>query len=184
MFLEGVKAALTADAAFKAAGTTMPPTKGLRAAGRVYAGWGFSQAFYWDQVYKRMGHSRRLGLDLAFSSLEDFVVWFWGATSSTRGAMPTTCSRCCGPGGTATSANASFNGDLRPLRSITARADRAYQAEKDLYFPPEDEEWAGQHIPNGEVRVIPGVWGHFAGSGDSPVDLQYIDDVLKELLAT
>ena len=40
------------------------------------------------------------------------------------------------------------------------------------------------HIPNAEFRVIPGVWGHFAGSGDSPVDLQYIDDVLKELLAT
>lgn len=38
--------------------------------------------------------------------------------------------------------------------------------------------------PNGEVRVIPGVWGHFAGSGDSPVDLEYIDGVLKELLAT
>jgi hypothetical protein len=37
---------------------------------------------------------------------------------------------------------------------------------------------------HGEVRVIPGVWGHFAGSGDSPVDLEYIDGVLKELLAT
>lgn len=32
--------------------------------------------------------------------------------------------------------------------------------------------------------MIPGVWGHFAGSGDSPVDLEYIDGVLKELLAT
>jgi hypothetical protein len=56
--------------------------------------------------------------------------------------------------------------------------------EKDLYFPPEDEHYASQYIPNGEVRVIPGVWGHFAGSGDSPVDLEYIDGVLKELLAT
>ena len=34
---------------------------------RVYAGWGFSQAFYWDQVYKEMG----------YSSLEDFLVGFW-----------------------------------------------------------------------------------------------------------
>jgi homoserine O-acetyltransferase/O-succinyltransferase len=32
--------------------------------------------------------------------------------------------------------------------------------------------------------VIPGVWGHFAGSGDSAVDLKYIDDVVKELLAS
>ena len=77
VFLEGVKAALTADAAFKEGWYDAPPVKGLRAAARVYAGWGFSQAFYWDQVYKRMGHSRRLGLDLAFPSLEDFLVWFW-----------------------------------------------------------------------------------------------------------
>ena len=32
--------------------------------------------------------------------------------------------------------------------------------------------------------MIPGVWGHFAGSGDSAVDLEYIDNVLKELLAS
>ena len=57
VFLEGVKAALTADAAFKEGWYDAPPVKGLRAAGRVYAGWGFSQAFFWDQVYKRMGHS-------------------------------------------------------------------------------------------------------------------------------
>lgn len=34
------------------------------------------------------------------------------------------------------------------------------------------------------ISAVPGVWGHFAGSGDSPVDLEYIDGVLKELLAT
>ena len=28
---------------------------GLRAFARVYAGWGFSQAFYWDEVYERLG---------------------------------------------------------------------------------------------------------------------------------
>jgi len=54
---------------------------------------------------------------------------------------------------------------------------------KDLYFPPEDEEYASQYIPNGEFDVIPGVWGHFAGGGANPVDTKYIDDVLKKLLA-
>jgi homoserine O-acetyltransferase/O-succinyltransferase len=67
VFLEGVKSALTADAAFKAGWYTEKPTKGLRAAARVYAGWGFSQAFYWQQEYKTMG----------YSSLEDFLVGFW-----------------------------------------------------------------------------------------------------------
>ena len=67
VFLEGVKAALTADDAFKGGWYDEKPQKGLRAAARVYAGWGFSQAFYWDQVYKELG----------FTSLEDFLVGFW-----------------------------------------------------------------------------------------------------------
>ena len=65
MFLEGVKAALTADAAFMDGWYKEKPAKGLRAMARVYAGWGFSQAFY------------RVRLDLerlGYSSLEDFLV--------------------------------------------------------------------------------------------------------------
>ena len=34
---------------------------------RVYAGRDFSQAFHWDQVYRKLG----------YSSLEDFLVGFW-----------------------------------------------------------------------------------------------------------
>ncbi len=52
VFLEGVKAALTADAKFQG-GWYSPndlPVTGLRAAARVYAGWGFSQPFYWQKV--------------------------------------------------------------------------------------------------------------------------------------
>ena len=35
-----------------------------------------------------------------------------------------------------------------------------------------------------EVRVIPGVWGHFAGGGANPVDTAFIDGAVRELLAT
>ena len=77
-----------------------------------------------------------------------------------------------------------FGGDhVKALRSIKARLI-AMPALKDLYFPPEDEEYASQYIPNGEVRVIPGVWGHFAGSGDCVVDRKWIDDVIRELLSS
>ena len=55
-------------------------------------------------------------------------------------------------------------------------------AEKDLYFPPEDEAWASQHIPQGDVRVIPGVWGHFAGGGKNPDDTAFIDAAIREML--
>ena len=42
VFLEGVKAALTADNTFAGGDYTAPPEAGLRAFGRVYAGWAYS----------------------------------------------------------------------------------------------------------------------------------------------
>jgi homoserine O-acetyltransferase/O-succinyltransferase len=67
VFLEGVKGALTADGTFHGGWYAEQPVAGLRAAARVYAGWGFSQAFYWDEVWREMG----------YTSLEDFLVGFW-----------------------------------------------------------------------------------------------------------
>jgi homoserine O-acetyltransferase/O-succinyltransferase len=174
VFLEGVKAALTADAAF-AGGWYRPdalPVTGLRAAARVYAGWGFSQAFYWDEVWREMGHT----------SLEDFLVGFWeGFFLDDRD-----------PNNLLTMLDTWWNGDVgstpgfgsteEALASITARC-LVLPAEKDLYFPPEDEQWAVGHIPSAELRVIPGVWGHFAGGGANPVDTAYIDAAVRDLLA-
>lgn len=51
VFLEGAKAALQADAAWKGGWYDEPPTTGLRAVGRVNAGWGLSQAYYREKVY-------------------------------------------------------------------------------------------------------------------------------------
>lgn len=50
VFLEGVKGALTADSLCQDGWYEKVPYKGLRAAARVYAGWGFSQSFYWNEV--------------------------------------------------------------------------------------------------------------------------------------
>ncbi len=184
VFLEGVKAALQADSAFHDGFYTEQPTKGLRAVGRVYAGWGFSQAFYWDRVYEKMGFSARLGVDLAYSSLEDFLVGYWeGHFLGQRDANDLLTQLWTWQHGDV-GATPGFDGDwIKALRSIKAKLI-ALPAKKDLYFCPEDEEYASQYIPNGEVRVIPGVWGHFAGSGDNPVDAAYIDSVAKELLAS
>ncbi|WP_020666083.1 alpha/beta fold hydrolase [Amycolatopsis nigrescens] len=173
VFLEGVKAALTADDAFRGGWYEQQPVKGLRAAARVYAGWGFSQAFYWDRVYRELG----------YSSLEDFLVGFWeGFFLDDRDAnnlltMLWTWQHAD------VGRTPGFDGDtVAALRSITAKAI-VLPAEKDLYFPPEDEAWACRHIANAEHRVIPGVWGHFAGGGANPVDVEFIDAALKELLA-
>jgi homoserine O-acetyltransferase len=174
VFLEGVKSALTADAVFAGGwyGDDLPTT-GLRAAARVYAGWGFSQAFYWERVYERMG----------YSSLEDFLVAFWegffldGRDPNNLLTMLWTWQN--GDVGL----TPGFNGDTEAaLASIKATA-MVMPAEKDLYFPPEDEAWAVSHMPNAELRVIPGIWGHFAGHGSNPKDTEFIDTAIRELLA-
>jgi homoserine O-acetyltransferase/O-succinyltransferase len=175
VFLEGVKSALTADAAFKG-GWYDPaelPVTGLRAFARVYAGWGFSQAFYWDQVYKEMG----------YSSLEDFLVGFWeGFFLDDRDPNNLLTMLWTWQNGDV-GKTPGFDGDtVKALGSIKAKLI-ALPAEKDLYFPPEDEAWTASHIPDAEHRVIPGVWGHFAGGGVNPVDTDFIDGVLKDLLS-
>jgi homoserine O-acetyltransferase/O-succinyltransferase len=71
----------------------------------------------------------------------------------------------------------------KALGSIEAKAI-VMPAEKDLYFPPEDEEYAVKHMPSAELRVIPSVRGHFAGGGINPDDTKFIDDALKELLTS
>jgi len=184
VFLEGVKAALTAPEAFKGGWYDEKPVECLRAAGRVYAGWGFSQAFFWDRVYTKMGYSRRLGVELAFPSLDDFLVEYWEGHFLDRRDVNDLLAMLWTWQYGDVGATPGFEGDhVKALQSIKARLI-ALPGEKDLYFPPEDEQYASQYIPHGEVRVIPGVWGHFAGSGDSPVDLESIDGVLKELLAS
>ena len=150
VFLEGVKAALTADHAFKGGWYDEMPevSKGIRSLARVYAGWGFSQAFYWDQVYKQMG----------YSSLEDFLVGFWeGFFLDNRDPNNLLAMLWTWQNGNVGN-TPGFDGDhIKALQSIKAKLV-ALPAEKDLYFPPEDEEYAAQHIPNGTVNVIPGVW--------------------------
>jgi homoserine O-acetyltransferase len=173
VFLEGVKAALTADAAWNGGWYTTPPTRGLRAVGRVYAGWGLSQPFYMQQLWRELG----------FSSLEDFLVGYWEGFFLKKDANNLLAMLWSWQHGDI-SDNPVFKGDFKKaLGAIRARAI-VMPAERDLYFPVADNEWEVSHMPIAECRPIPGVWGHFAGGGSSPVDTRFIDGALKELLAT
>src|ERR1700731_3538676 len=50
VFLEGIKYALMADPAWHDGYFAEPPLRGLRAMGRIYAGWALSQAFYREEL--------------------------------------------------------------------------------------------------------------------------------------
>ncbi len=174
VFLEGVKAALTADDAWANGWYEKSPTKGLRAMGRVYAGWAVSQAFYREEVYR----------DIGYSSLEDYLVEFWegrrlGADANDLLAMLRTWQNAD------ISANEKYNGDFaRALGSITARAI-VMPGRTDLYFPPEDNEIEVSMMPNAELRPIESIWGHLAGGpGFNPPDAAFVNAALRELLGS
>ena len=174
VFLEGVKAALTADDAWAGGWYDKPPAKGLRAMGRVYAGWAVSQAFYREEVYLKIG----------YSSLEDYLVAFWegrrmGSDANDLLAMLWTWQNAD------ISANDLYGGDFeKALGAITAKAI-VMPGRTDLYFPPEDNELEVARMPNAEFRPIESIWGHLAGGpGANEPDTKAVDDAIRELLAS
>ena len=174
VFLEGVKAALTADDAWQHGWYDKPPTKGLRAMARVYAGWGFSQAFYREELDLK---------ELGYSSLEDFLVAFWEGFFLPKDANNLLTMLWTWQHGDI-SANEIYHGDFdRALGSIKAKAT-VMPGQTDLYFPPEDSEYEVSKMPNAKLQPMPSIWGHFAGGpGLNPRDVEFLDEALKELLA-
>jgi homoserine O-acetyltransferase/O-succinyltransferase len=171
LFLEGVKAALTCDAAFADGWYENPPVKGLRAFSRVYAGWAFSQDFFREREYCKMG----------LASMEDAVRFLEGYFRRNDAndllAMLWTWQHAD------ISANRSYNGDFAAtLGAIRARAI-VMPSETDLYFRVRDNQLEVDLMPNAELRPIPSIWGHAAGLGVNPTDNEFIDTALRELLA-
>ena len=73
---------------------------------------------------------------------------------------------------------------MKALGSIKAKA-LVMPSRTDPYFPPEDNKIEVGHMPNIKLRVIPSIWGHLAGvPGLNPGDTHFIDNSLKELLAS
>ena len=174
VFLEGVKAALTADDAYQGGWYERPPAKGLRAMGRVYAGWAVSQAFYREEVYLRIG----------YSSLEDYLVEFWEGRRQEADANDLLAMLWTWQQGDI-SANPIYGGDFgKALGAIKAKAF-VMPGKTDLYFPPEDNELEVAQMPNAELRTIQSIWGHMAGGpGFNPEDVRFLDSAIKELLAS
>ncbi|MCH7736142.1 MAG: alpha/beta fold hydrolase [Chloroflexi bacterium] len=174
VFLEGVKAAITADSDWAGGSYEKPPLTGLRAMGRVYAGWAVSQAFYREEVY----------LGLGYASLEDYLVNFWEARRTSADANDLLLMIWTWQNADI-SGNHVYGGDFgKALGAIKAKAI-VMPGRTDLYFPPEDNEIEVAQMPNAELRPIESIWGHLAGGpGFNPVDSKFVDDALKEILAS
>ncbi len=173
VFLEGVKAALTADPLWQDGWFATQPVRGFQAMGRVYAGWGLSQAFYREEVWRTIG----------FSSLEDFLVGSWEMNFRRRDANDLLAMLWAWQHADI-SANELYGGEIdKALAAITADA-MVMPCETDLYFTVEDSRREVARMARAELRPIPSIWGHRAGNPAlNPEDARFIDDAVIELLA-
>ena len=171
VFLEGVKAALKADAAYKEGNYESPPVKGLKAFGRIYAGWAFSQTFYREKMYKLKG------FDSAEALLQD-----WEQDHLDWDANDLLCKLSSWQHGDI-SQQPPYQGDFaKALAAIKAKTI-VIACDNDLYFRPEDNAIEVAHIKNGELRVYQSAWGHCVASpGNDPEFEKYLDSAIEELL--
>jgi homoserine O-acetyltransferase len=171
VFLEGVKAALEADAAFAGGNYREPPLKGLAAFGRVYAGWAYSQAFFRERLYEQLGHASPQALLSA-----------WAREHQAYDANDLLCVLSSWQRADI-SDNALYGGDLpKALAAIEARAI-IMPCSTDLYFPPEDSRVEVQLIRHAELRILDSKFGHIAGGpGRVPRDTAFVEAAILDLL--
>jgi len=172
VFLEGVRSALCADASWNDGAYTSPPERGLRAFARVYAGWGFSQTFYREGLYRDLGYAtiEDLLVDWEEEHVNDWdandllqMLWSWQ-----KGDI---------------SANPLYGEDFpAALAAIRARAI-VMPCTQDLYFPPEDSVIEVSHMAHAELRPFDSAFGHCAASpGALPAFDRFFDQAVADLL--
>jgi homoserine O-acetyltransferase len=173
VFLEGIRAILTADAGYHNGRFKERPVAAIRAFARSYAGWAMSQAFYRERVWSGIG----------FASLEDYLVRAWEGNYLRRSAEDL-LSMIDTWYASDISDNPVFQGDLaKALAAITARAI-IMPSTTDLYFTVADGEAETRLMPHAEFRPIESIWGHRAGNPvQCPADEAVLRRAVQDLLA-
>lgn len=170
--LDGMRAALMAAIGFDPNKINQLASAHMRTVGRVYAGWGLSQTYYREELYR----------DLGFDSLEEFVVGVW--EDSFMKMDPHNVLAMLWTGQNADiSVNPVYKGDFdEALRNIKALA-YVMPGSTDLFCTSDENEYEAMLIPNAVLNPIESIWGHFAGRGINNVDNNFIDVNLKRMLS-
>ncbi|MDR6433321.1 alpha/beta fold hydrolase [Brucella pseudogrignonensis] len=172
LFFDSVRAAIELDANFEQGFYTKQPLCGLRVAARIYAAWGFSQAFFREKLDERA---------LGYKSLDDFLVNFWEDWFLKRDANNVLAHLWTGQHADI-SANEKYLGDLDQALAAIKADTMIMPASSDLYFPVKDAAWETSRIPKAELRILETVWGHVAGEGLNDADTKVIETAIFELL--
>tara|TARA_R110002110_G_scaffold104128_4_gene262806 strand:+ start:21521 stop:22552 length:1032 start_codon:yes stop_codon:yes gene_type:complete len=151
VFLEGAKAALTCDQGFQSGHYQNPPEQGLKAFGRVYAGWAYSQAFFRHELWRHLG----------FNSIEA-LLQFWEHDHLTQDANNLLTVLDTWQGGDI-SDNPVFKGDYNAALAAITMPTRMMPSTTDLYFAAEDAAGDAVQMPGAKFETLASDWGHIAG---------------------
>jgi homoserine O-acetyltransferase len=170
VFLSGLIRAITSDPDWNDGFyTDKPPIKGVKIMAAIYAGWGFSEPFYREELFRAFGAA----------DVGEFIDYFWDAffikcdANDLLAQMWTWWHNDLGD-------HADFGGDFDAALGAVGARTIILNAATDQYFPPVDSEYEASKIPNAESRPIPTIWGHLAPF--NPEDQAFIDRALVELL--
>jgi homoserine O-acetyltransferase len=172
VFLEGVKAALVADKEWNNGNYKKQPVAGLKAFGRVYAGWAFSQDFYRKKLYNKFGfkkaddlledwandHAKNWDANNLLSKLKT-----WQLNDISKGPLYK-------------------NNYVKALKSIKAKTI-LMPCNQDLYFRTKDNEYEKKLIPNVSLRPFNSPYGHCAANPGNDKNFEKkLDKNIAELL--
>ena len=162
VFLEGVRATLQATPTGPAIRTE---EDGLRAMGRIYAGWALSQTFYRRELWR--------GLGFAASRIS----WCasWEANFLRRDPHDLLCPALDLADAATSPPTISIAATSHGAGGIKAKVLLMPSA-TDLYFQTDDNRAELPHLQARTLVEIPSMWGHRAGNPrDNPEDPAFID---------
>ena len=161
VFLEGVKAALIADKNWNKGNYKNQPVAGLKAFGRVYAGWAFSQDFYREKLYEKFGfkNAEELLKDWANDHAKN-----WDANNLLSKLKTWQLNDI--------SNNTIYKGDyIKALKSIRAKTI-LMPCNQDLYFRKEDNVYEKKFINRASLKPVDSPYGHCAANPGNDKNFQ------------
>ena len=172
VFLEGVKAALCADPIWNNGNYSSPPIEGLKAFGRVYAGWAFSQSFFREKKYKELG----------FKNVEELLIDWENDHVNNWDANNLLTKLLTWQKNDISTGPIYKNNFTEALNRIKAKAI-LMPCSHDLYFPPEDNEFEVKHMQNAELRKFDSIWGHCVANPGNDKNFEVaLDNAINDLL--
>tara|TARA_B000000475_G_scaffold248868_1_gene224129 strand:- start:983 stop:1984 length:1002 start_codon:yes stop_codon:yes gene_type:complete len=172
VFLEGVKAALCADPIWNNGDYSSPPIEGLKAFGRVYAGWAFSQSFFREKKYKELG----------FKNVEELLIDWENDHVNNWDANNLLTKLLTWQKNDISTGPIYNNNFTEALNRIKAKAI-LMPCSHDLYFPPEDNEFEVKHMQNAELRKFDSIWGHCVANPGNDKNFEVaLDNAINDLL--